>query len=237
MNFLKLSLAIINTALVALAGYVLSQKPEWFWGLIFGLLLIVFGIVLFAQKLNWKSSLNASFVAVSALLFVFLLKAGVMYWVFLGLMSVLVFLFFWSILENKNNIWFTIGNLASIFVISYSLITLKDFFEIPDWVWLITMLAASFGIFNGQFRKEQRGLFYAIVGSLAISELFWVVNFWPTAPLVNAGFILLIFYYLANILQAQLREQLDRGRFLQWTIITIVLVTVILATAKWIPQF
>jgi hypothetical protein len=105
--------------------------------------------------------------------------------------------------------------------------------------WMLTVGAFVFSIalllhifWSYQVDRNKR-LVPTILSVFIITEMVWVLHFWPTAYFVNGVMVGILIYGLPTIMQLQLRGTLKRSLWLQYAIISIVALIIVAFTAQW----
>jgi len=111
-------------------------------------------------------------------------------------------------------------------------------FAIDLWIlmifFLLVTISTTFQYLILTDRGKNEVLRYSIVLGLIMSEIAWVVNFWPFGYLTT-GVITLIFYYVFwDITQAHFLSMLSKKRVVSVLLLVVVLVGMVLLTSKWV---
>lgn len=112
-------------------------------------------------------------------------------------------------------------------------------FDVPLW-----FLMAVYGI--GTFSVTYQSLLliggsrrtasvYGTVAALGLSEIAWVVNFWPFGYLTSGVVTLMFFFVLFDLAQSNILNTLSKRRSLSYVGIFAVLLTMVLYSSRWLP--
>lgn len=78
-------------------------------------------------------------------------------------------------------------------------------------------------------------IFILLVIDIAILEILWVLLFWPFFYLTTGAVLVIIYYVALDIWQSRFRKVLSKRLIVNRLILSSVLVTLVLATTKWLP--
>ena len=112
-------------------------------------------------------------------------------------------------------------------------------FSIPLWILMIVFFIVTFLVSYQYFsliEENRRKIFiYSAVLGMIMSEVAWVINFWPFGYLTT-GAIALIFYYIFwDLTQSHFLNILSKKRVVANVIFFTVMIVLILATSHWLP--
>lgn len=79
--------------------------------------------------------------------------------------------------------------------------------------------------------RFQRVVLFAGIVGLIIGESTWVMNYWQISAWAGGLFLLLIFYFVANVAHQYLLERLNPSALVEFTIVTIIVLIIILVRA------
>lgn len=124
------------------------------------------------------------------------------------------FTFFYSFLGLQ--IYFDYLSLWQIMIIVFvmSLIFIKQIFWYNDYI----------GI---------QSWFCSIILAFVISEIFWVISFWPTRYLINAITLLVIFYTFSEITLNYFKNSLTKRIVFEQVFVALFILIITFSTTKW----
>lgn len=114
-------------------------------------------------------------------------------------------------------------------------------FFVPLWMLMLAYFLTAFLISYQYFQIIERKrikliLIYSVLLGLAMAEIAWIISFWPFGYLTT-GVIALIFYYvLWDLAQSYFLNILSKKRVIANIILFSFLITIILASSKWLPN-
>lgn len=128
-------------------------------------------------------------------------------------------------------------NTISVFLLGTGLFAIDLVTPIQDWI-IVVFLAIIFAILLLQmvyqfsvYHKAQLQDIGIIV--LLLSEIVWVIQFFPTAFFVNGALIAIFWYAFSSIYLQHERHALTRPVLLQYIIISSMMIALVSATAQW----
>lgn len=98
----------------------------------------------------------------------------------------------------------------------------------------LMMLAAALlaldllSVADAQFRRL---VLFAGVVALIIGESTWALNYWQISAWAGGLFLLLVFYFTANVAHQYLLERLSTSALVEFTVVTIIVLVIILVKA------
>lgn len=131
------------------------------------------------------------------------------------------------------------GSLATIFLFYSTSYGIYLNFAIPLWLLMATMmLVTSFVSFQYLWlidENKRNVLNFSLVLGFVVTEIVWVLNFWPFGYLTT-GVINLIFYYIFwDLVQSHFTGSLTKLRIVTNVIIFGLLVALVLSSTRWLP--
>jgi uncharacterized SAM-binding protein YcdF (DUF218 family) len=69
--------------------------------------------------------------------------------------------------------------------------------------------------------------------SVLVTELVWVLQFWPTAFFVNGICIAIVLYAVPSIIQLHIRNALSRQALIRYVSIAVLTVVSVVTTSQW----
>lgn len=129
-------------------------------------------------------------------------------------------------------IWFTDA------FIMYSVLSL------PFYITLLLVFFITFSLSSYMLRVysvsdkaelKQAYLFYAWISGLVISEISWIVGFWPFGYLTAAFIITIIYYTIISILKEYLFGKIEKKDVAIELSFTVLMIIIILNYTKWLP--
>jgi hypothetical protein len=129
------------------------------------------------------------------------------------------------------------GLLATFFFFYAGFYGLYINFFIPLWflmlVFLIITFILSYHYLSAISPDKKRVLSFSVILGFAMTEISWVINFWPFGYLTT-GVIALIFYYMFwDIAQSYFTKKLSRKKIAANLIFFSLLIGLILITSRW----
>lgn len=112
-------------------------------------------------------------------------------------------------------------------------------FAILLWILMAMLMMVTFLISLQYFRlinnNDKIVLNYSLVLGFVMSEIVWIMNFWPFGYLTT-GVISLIFYYVFwDLMQRHVLGELSKKRVVANIIIFGLLTTMVLSSTRWLP--
>lgn len=138
---------------------------------------------------------------------------------------------------SLENIFNYVSLITGFFVYT-SFFGLIIFLNFPLWVLLILSFLVTLVLIYQiiWINKVAVGakMIYLFILSLILTEVFWVVHFWPTSYLVSGLILSLIFYLIVNLARIYLKASLTREMVKRYLLIALIVLLLTLATAQWI---
>ena len=110
-------------------------------------------------------------------------------------------------------------------------------FTIPLWLFM-SVYGASSGVVTYQYlclvsTDKKTISVYSLVIALALSEIAWVVNFWPFGYLTSGVVVLMFFYVLFDLAQSEMLHILSRRRTIGYIGLFCCLLLMVLWSSRW----
>lgn len=133
--------------------------------------------------------------------------------------------------------WMDVLHHASLFVSSFVIFTLvyqtKERSLYTATTITVVATLAAFALYRFRHEARYSAVLYAGITGLAVGELTWAINYWASSGLVGGALLLLLFYVMVGLFQAQLDRVLDRHVALEYGVVGLIGLTFIMATAPW----
>ena len=128
---------------------------------------------------------------------------------------------------------------AAVFFLYACLYGIYMNFTVPLWLVLVAFFLASVLSSYQYFRlvsaDRRKMTIYSLAMGIAMTEIAWVLVFWPFGYLTT-GVVLLIFYYILwDMVYNHLIENLSKKRVLNNIAIFGLAIIIVLASSKWLP--
>ena len=217
--------------------------------LYFGLFLIIFSIIS-AKKLGkkWIFSIIPPILSFSSIILLYLIDNQIQRQLFIILSSAVYYLLLIGIFrlgnysrDNTARGMIVAGVTTALFFLYASVYGIYLNFFIPLWVLMLIFLVFTVLICYGYFgilevKRKNMSWTYSLLIGMAMSEISWVMNFWPFGYL-TAGVIALIFYYvLWDLAQSHFLNLLSKKRVVANMVVLVVLVGIALISSRWLPM-
>lgn len=112
-------------------------------------------------------------------------------------------------------------------------------FMVPLWTlmmaFMIVTVLVSYQYFLIVCRDSKIAWRYGFVSGLIMSEVAWVVNFWPFGYLTTAAISLIFYYIFWDLIMSHLLDCLSKKRVLSNIAISVALASVVLLSSRWLP--
>jgi len=129
-------------------------------------------------------------------------------------------------------------NLISVFLFYASFYCFGLFLNTPTWLLTILTLIITFLITYQTLWVSKinfsRSRFFVVLISLIISEMYLSIDFLPTSYFVNAVILTTFYYFLINVSREYLLNLLNKKTVIKYSIVSIIVLILTLATAPWI---
>lgn len=217
-------------------------------------LYLVFFLALFsvisAKNLGkkWIYSIIPPVLSFSSIIILYLIDNEIQKQVFIILASAVYYLLLLGIFrlgnysrDNTARGMIVAGVTTALFFLYASVYGIYLNFFIPLWVLMLVFLVFTILICYGYFgilevKRKNMPWTYSLLIGMVMSEISWVMNFWPFGYL-TAGVIALIFYYvLWDLAQSHFLNLLSKKRVVANMVVLAVLVGIALISSKWLPM-
>lgn len=136
-------------------------------------------------------------------------------------------------LPNQSGFLLAISGFA-IFSAGFGLLltNLITSWQLAIFAAVFTLLLMIHTVWSYSIRREWRVIAIGIP-TILMTELVWVIHYWPTAYFVNGAVIAVMLYIVPTIVQLRLRQVLNARLLWQYGIISGVSILAIILTAQW----
>lgn len=112
-------------------------------------------------------------------------------------------------------------------------------FNIPLWLFMLVYGAGTFAVMYQAMLLSGASVkiasVYSLVAALSLSEIAWVVNFWPFGYLTSGVVTLMFFYVLFDLAQSNVFGTLSKRRSLAHAGMFCALLVMVLYSSRWLP--
>lgn len=112
-------------------------------------------------------------------------------------------------------------------------------FDVPLWLFMIIYGVGTFAVMYQSLLvvggSRRVASVYGLVAALGLSEIAWVINFWPFGYLTSGVVTLMFFYVLFDLAQSNLLGTLSKRRSLAHVGLFFVLLVMVLYSSRWLP--
>ncbi|TSD00920.1 MAG: Uncharacterized protein Athens071425_536 [Parcubacteria group bacterium Athens0714_25] len=238
--------SFIFSLIFALGLELIALKQESFFYVLFFLIFLSFWA---NQKIYRKISFAVIPIlfSLSSMLMLYLIDQSVEKQVFIALSFFMYYLTFLSAcrirrykLDQTARGLLAASLMVTIFFFYTSVYGVYLNFAISLWFLMAVFLVATF-LASYQYLEiinlEKMSVWkYSVILGLIMSEISWVVNFWPFGYLTT-GVILLIFYYIIwDIIQSYFLKLLSKKRVVANMVFFSLLIGIILLSSRWLPN-
>ncbi|OGY44903.1 MAG: hypothetical protein A2729_03935 [Candidatus Buchananbacteria bacterium RIFCSPHIGHO2_01_FULL_39_14] len=128
-------------------------------------------------------------------------------------------------------------NLVTIFLTASSLVGLVIFIGLPLWlmiiifVFFVTLL--NYELIWSSGVAPKLGWLYSLVITLAMTEIFWAVNFLPTSVYVDGLIISLSYYLITGLARNWLIGVKEKKVIKRYLFVSLICLLIVFLTAKW----
>lgn len=128
---------------------------------------------------------------------------------------------------------------AAIFLFYASAYGIYLNFSIPLWILMVLFLLlttlATYQYLQLIEADKKKVWLYSLVIGLAMTEISWMLNFWPFGYLTT-GVIMLIFYYVIwDLVQSYFMDIMSKRRVVANVVFFGILATMVLMSSRWLP--
>jgi hypothetical protein len=85
---------------------------------------------------------------------------------------------------------------------------------------------------DGEHASLVRRIVYAVVGALVVGQVTWVINYWSATGWTGGAFLLAVFYLVAGLSAAQLRDRVQAFDVVEFGGVALVAIAIVSA-AVW----
>ena len=85
---------------------------------------------------------------------------------------------------------------------------------------------------DGEHVSLVRRIVYAVVGALIVGQVTWVINYWSATGWTGGAFLLAVFYLVAGLSAAQLRDRVQAFDAFEFGGVALVAIAIVSA-AVW----
>lgn len=130
--------------------------------------------------------------------------------------------------------------MATIFLFFSSMYGIYLNFAIPIAVFMLTYSIVT-GLLSYQYFVSldtidiKRSRMYSLILGLSMSEIAWIVNFWPFGYLTTGVIVLMCYYLLWYLVQSYFLKMLSKKRIVAHFILFSLLIGMVLTSTRWIP--
>lgn len=112
-------------------------------------------------------------------------------------------------------------------------------FAVPLWslmlIFLVVTAVASYEYFSIIKSDKKAVMTYSLILGMLMSEVAWMINFWPFGYLTTGVVTLIIYYLFWDLTQSHFLNTLSQKRLIANLVFFSVIVGLILSTAHWMP--
>lgn len=201
---------------------------------------------IFTEEKNYLFLVSPIFLLCGAILFLMFLKDGILIHAAILLFSFIFFLFSESLSANfydyqrqsypLENVLTSI-NLLALFLIYSHIFLFLTLFHFSLWIMLLililTTFISTFQLFHAYKIASKINYFYSIITVIIILEIFWSIMFLPTNFYVNGLILINVYYIIIGMSYFYFTEALTKARIIRHLLISLIIIIITLATAKW----
>ncbi len=159
------------------------------------------------------------------------------------LLYILIFKLDYNI-QNLSILYQNVINITIFFTVFlwYSLIFyFYLFFGWPKWAVILSVFIISFLITYQALLKKNipsvASWVYILITVLILSEITWVITFWPVVYLIGGMVILTSFYVVWGLIQDHIDNKLELKIILEYLAVAFTILAIVLATTRWISPY
>ena len=112
-------------------------------------------------------------------------------------------------------------------------------FAIPLGILMVFFLAVttllSYQYFQLVQDDRKKALLYSLVIGMGMTEISWMINFWPFGYLTTGVTMLIFYYVLWDLAHSYFLETFSKRRAVSNMVLFGILATVVLTSSRWIP--
>lgn len=253
MNIIRRFIPLLSSLFLAGLAEWLVQQPHLIWAITGVIIVGASSATALVSRSEvrggrWHFSVLAALYGVATIVFLTLLhddylkhveiiSSAILWWLWLEQ----VYRFHY---QPHQYIPFSVANVTSVVTIltSFYLISsafaLKLFLGYPGWAMtVLTGLAGvlfTIEIIWSEKLSPWRYWVMPLMLGLLTAQLFWVLSYLPTSYLVNGFIITVILYVTVNLGRFELKHELQSHIIRRYLLISVVVVLLVLATARWV---
>ena len=129
-------------------------------------------------------------------------------------------------------------SVVTTFLLSSALFGLLILVHVPLWMLAPAFfLFATFMVYSTLWVSKvdsDRSSSYSLVGGLLLTQIFIALSFLPVAHTTNAALLAVFLYFFLGMSRADFMKRLTRRVFLRYLFFTVIVLTIILVTTKWV---
>ncbi len=136
---------------------------------------------------------------------------------------------------------FSFVSLIAAYLLFYSVFNVSVGFAMPLWLLMLVVVAIGFMIFysilwaSGLDRSST--ILYTVLFGFLMSEVFLIVSFWPVDPSAKSIVLVVTMYIFWGLLSHWIERVLTGRVVVEYILVGIILMSVVLVTASWLPPF
>ncbi|RJR30872.1 hypothetical protein C4569_03750 [Candidatus Parcubacteria bacterium] len=254
MDKVKRAIPLIVSLMVFLTLYQMALKPRLFYKLtptvIVGIVAAVTAFVLSKprEKRFFNYYIPPLLYLFGVLSFLLFIEINIIKIAFAFIFSFLIWIFLENLylsfnqpqkyqlygFQNFSNYF----NLITVFLIYSSFYGYIVFLRVPLWPLLIAVAVVTFLVLEELMWASEinlkRSWLYNLVTVIIIAEGFWTVAFLPSSMYVDGLILTVIYYLLSGVFLNKLLGILDNSVIRRYVIISVIILAVVLMSAKWI---
>jgi len=101
--------------------------------------------------------------------------------------------------------------------------------------WLVTLMVSYQYFFLIKKDDGKKVWTYSLILAFAMTEIAWIMNFWPFGYLTAGVIALILYYVLWDLVQSYFFKALNRKRVVANMIFFPIIIALVLLSAKWLP--
>lgn len=112
-------------------------------------------------------------------------------------------------------------------------------FAISQWIFMLTVFFCisllNYNYFSLLIQDKKTNWLYSLSIGAAMSQIAWVINFWPFGYLTTGVIVLMLYYVFWDMTQSNFLNLLSKKRIMANIALFIVLITLVLISSRWLP--
>ena len=101
--------------------------------------------------------------------------------------------------------------------------------------WLVTLMVSYQYFFLVDRSNRKKIWLYSFLLAFVMTEIVWIMNFWPFGYLTAGVIALILYYVLWDLVQSYFLNILNRKRVVANMIFFPIIIALVLLSAKWLP--